>query len=286
MLYLADTVKDEVFLISYLVRLACLHSAIQPIWEGLAEHRWTDAQLEELQTRLQQYDFLTDLKRPLAGERATGILTAELLFRQKYQLSNLLGDSYADPFGARLGDLLARLAPHGWYDQEKLNYCRLYEEQLNGMFDPAKKRVFPSQVALRADELGRQIAGGRLGKGPNAVIHHRLLATLLLPSLDKVPERAAAAQTAVDQAALACALERFRLANGQFPDKLEALVPRFITQLPSDMLTGEPYRYERTDDGQFILYSVGWDEKDEGGAPGKTMFDQKRGDWTWRYPHK
>ncbi len=286
MLYLVDSVKDEVFWISYLVRLACLHSAIQTIWEGLAEHRWTDTQLEELQTRLQQFDFLTDLKRPLAGERAAGILTAELLFSQKYRLSNLLDEGRSDPFGSTLADLFARLAPHGWYDQEKLNYCRLYDEQLSGMFDPAKKRVFPRQVAVRAHELERQIAGGCLGKGPNAIIHHRLLATLLLPSLDKVPAKAAAAQTAVDQAALACALERYRLANGQFPEKLEALSPRFITQLPSDMLTGEPYRYERTDDGQFILYSVGWDEKDEGGAPGKTMFDQKRGDWTWRYPHK
>ena len=32
-------------------------------------------------------------------------------------------------------------------------------------------------------------------------------------------------------------------------------------------------------DGQFILYSVGWNEKDDGGVPGKTLFDEKEGDW-------
>ena len=39
--YLADSVHDEPFLISYLIRLDCLPMAVQPIWEGLAEHRWT-----------------------------------------------------------------------------------------------------------------------------------------------------------------------------------------------------------------------------------------------------
>ena len=50
------------------------------------------------------------------------------------------------------------------------------------------------------------------------------------------------------------------------------------------MLTGEPYKYRRTDDGRFVLYSVGWDEKDDGGVPGKTLFDEKQGDWVWEYP--
>ena len=61
--------KGEPFLISYLERIASFNIATQPIWEGLAEHRWSDAQLQELQTRLQQYDWLTDLKRPLAAEQ-------------------------------------------------------------------------------------------------------------------------------------------------------------------------------------------------------------------------
>jgi hypothetical protein len=61
-------------------------------------------------------------------------------------------------------------------------------------------------------------------------------------------------------------------------------VPAFISPLPQDVITGEPYKYRRTDDGQFILYSVGWDEKDDGGVPGKTEWDYKQGDWVWQYP--
>lgn len=83
---------------------------------------------------------------------------------------------------------------------------------------------------------------------------------------------------------LACALERYHLANGRFPDVLNALVPRFVFQLPYDAITGEPYKYRRADDNQFMLYSVGWNEKDNGGVPGKTDFDDKQGDWVWQYP--
>ena len=104
--------------------------------------------------------------------------------------------------------------------------------------------------------------------------------------LDGVILRVAGAQTAFNQAAIACALERYRLAKGSFPGALETLVPQFISLLPNDVLTGEPYKYRLTDDGRFVLYSVGWDEKDDGGVPGKRMFDELQGDWVWEYPAK
>ena len=102
--------------------------------------------------------------------------------------------------------------------------------------------------------------------------------------------KAAIAQTAADQAALACALERYRLANGQFPENLTALVPQFVSQLPNDIITGEPLKYRRTDGGQFVLYSVGWNEKDDGGTIARTKEspnnaqDVTQGDWVWQLP--
>jgi hypothetical protein len=112
------------------------------------------------------------------------------------------------------------------------------------------------------------------------------MATVLLPALGNVVMKSAAAQTAYNQAAIACALERYHLANGQFPEKLEALEPHFISPLPHDVLTGEPYKYRLMDDGRFVLYSLGWDEKDDGGVPGRNLFDDKQGDWVWTYPAK
>jgi len=84
-------------------------------------------------------------------------------------------------------------------------------------------------------------------------------------------------QTLVNQAQLACVLERYRLAQGKFPASLDALTPRFIERLPHDLIGGQPLKY-RTEGGAYLLYSIGWNEKDDGGIPGKT---RDEGDWIW-----
>ena len=101
-------------------------------------------------------------------------------------------------------------------------------------------------------------------------------------------------QTAVDEARVACALERYRLANGHFPEILNALVPQYLKELPQDIMDGQPLRYRRTEDGQFVLYSVGSDGVDNGGqlvarrrnwrGEPEPMWRSGPGDWVWRYP--
>lgn len=98
------------------------------------------------------------------------------------------------------------------------------------------------------------------------------------PAVGRVSVRAAAAQTTVNAAALACALARFRLAREQFPETLEALAPHFVAALPKDGLTGESYKYFRTEDGKMTLYSVGFL------IPGLVLFvfhrfEGRRGVW-------
>ena len=49
-------------------------------------------------------------------------------------------------------------------------------------------------------------------------------------------------------------------------------------KLPHDIIGGQPLKYHRTADARFVLYSVGWNEKDDGGVPGKAGAE---GDWVW-----
>jgi len=283
LLYVTDSLKEEPFLVSYLVRIACLQIALQPIWEGLAEHRWSEAQLQELQPRLQQYDLVADLNRPIGAEQAAGILTADLVRKKGLAyLDALRSDGSGNPMSRATANLIGRIVPGGWYDQEQLNYCRLFHVQLGNAVRTDRRRVSPGETKSAAREFEQPMGGSSFG----AILHHRVIARMLLPALGNVPRKSATAQITADQAVLACALERYRLANGKFPDQLEALTPRFIAKLPDDVLTGAPYKYRRTDDGQFVLYSVGWDEKDDGGLPGSTLFDEKQGDWVWSYPSK
>ncbi len=274
----ADSTKGEPDLISYLVRVACLQITAQPIWEGLAEHAWSDAQLRELETRLQSYDFVADLKPTFDAERAWGVGIIEFV-KSTGQLSGL-DDSNSGNESAL--EQLSRIVPSGWFDLEKVSYCRLFGLGLGETYDPASKRVFPIHSKSNEQALDLEFRG----RNPLDVIfvRHQVLSAMLLPALTAVVRKGATAQVTDDQAILACALERSRLATGQFPDALDALVPQFISQLPHDVITGNPYKYRLTKDGQFVLYSVGWNEKDDGGVPGKTLFDDKEGDWVWQYP--
>ena len=50
------------------------------------------------------------------------------------------------------------------------------------------------------------------------------------------------------------------------------------------MITGEAHKYHRTEDGSYLLYSIGWNEKDDGGTVATLSgpgVDQKKSDWVW-----
>ncbi len=149
---------------------------------------------------------------------------------------------------------------------------------MDGAFDVPAKKVFPEKVVANTKALNQALAGR------NPVTHP------FIPAPTACGEHAAGAwqitlkgalgQATADQAALACALERYRLAHGQFPDKLEALAPDFISALPHDVITGGPYNYQRSADS-LVLYSVGWNETDDGGKVVMTgrNGDPTEGDW-------
>jgi len=117
-----------------------------------------------------------------------------------------------------------------------------------------------------------------------ALFQHKIVASMMLPALARVNVRAAFTQNAVRQAAVACALERYRLAHGDWPQKLEDMT-QLMTEIPRDVVDGKPLKYERLGNDQFTLYSVGWNEIDDGGEVvlnRDSSLDIEEGDWVWR----
>ena len=96
-----------------------------------------------------------------------------------------------------------------------------------------------------------------------------VLARFAIPNFSRATKALAGNQTRVNQAFIACGLERYRGAHGDYPETLDTLVPQFIEKLPRDLLGGQPLHYQRTADGKFMLYSIGWNDTDDGG---KTTF--------------
>src|SRR6185369_12338083 len=122
-------------------------------------------------------------------------------------------------------DTLNALVPRGWYAQEKAHYCRFFDVLLAGGIDAGQGRIIPGKIQAGTAAFESEIYRGIGTNTFDVVMHHRLLAIMMLPALSKVTERTADVQAAVDEALFGCALERYRLANGRWPDKLEELAP-------------------------------------------------------------
>ena len=84
------------------------------------------------------------------------------------------------------------------------------------------------------------------------------------------------------QIALACKIYKNR--EGYYPETTAALIPEILETEPIDPFSGNPFVYKHRQDG-FIVYSVGSNEKDDGG---KATFQvnklvmEKDDDWPWR----
>ena len=283
MLRLVESPSSEPIILSQLVRVACLHIAIQPIWEGLAERRWTSAQLQTLQARFQQFDFVADLKRVLEAERAWGNLTIGMTRDTRTPVFSLvLAQAKRESWQAE-ADRAFATCPREWFDAEQRNYNQLFDERLLTGFDVESRRFQPN-----VGEANARFVEKALRDTENLVKNHLVFAREFLVAPSRVPLKLAHAQATVDFAVIACALERYRLATGSYPESLASLLPRYLRSLPHDMIDGQPVRFQRTDDGGFLLYSIGWNEIDEQGTPaflasGRST-EINNGDWIWRYP--
>jgi hypothetical protein len=280
---LIEASRSEPTLISHLVRIAMAQIALQPIWEGLADRQWSDADLVALEGGLRKMDFLADYRFAMRGERACNVWAVDFIRKAGlnglYQFGGSDENSGLIGFDQFLGRAAFELVPAGWFDQNKLSLCRMHDKYFLPLTGDVNHRVVQPGVIRQADS-----AVNSLRRRP-----YDAFSQWLLPALGRAAEKFARAQCSVDLARVACGLGRYRLANGQFPDTLEALVPKYIEKLPYDVINGQPLKYRRTDDGQFVLYSVGLNETDDGGQIALTKsgyVDVNKGDWVWRYPAK
>jgi hypothetical protein len=71
--------------------------------------------------------------------------------------------------------------------------------------------------------------------------------------------------TQLELTRLAAALAVYRADHGQYPDKLDALMPDMLPQLPVDLYHAKSLVYKRETDG-YLLYSTGENGVDDGGS--------------------
>jgi hypothetical protein len=165
--------------------------------------------------------------------------------------------------------------PRGWVYQNMVVTAQLNQLSIEA-FEATTRTVVPERVDAFSREFERSLSH---------VTTDNFMAAIAAPDFSRAWPVLAKNQVLASEAFVACALERYRLTCGDYPENLEALAPRCAGRLPHDLIGGRPLRYRRGEHGTFVLYSVGWNGSDDGGrvcleATGQPSL--REGDWVWR----
>ncbi|HEY5793262.1 MAG TPA: hypothetical protein VIS74_08185 [Chthoniobacterales bacterium] len=279
MFYLADSLQREPLLISQLVRLSILNLAAEAVGEGIARNGWDAGQLQAIQRRLAQVDISHDLAFALRGERGTFNQTIEPLAQGGMKklagllqvATQLTSETPPPPMLENfLTHFFDKAYPRGWVFSDLAYYDRIMQrgiEEGSAFEQPAfwKDVIEPEIIAKK-----------QLPQGLT-----RLFSLIALPAIGGSTRQFLKTEIRLRQAQIACALERYRLAKGSYPDSLDALVSEYLPALPLDACDQKNFRYQRPAPDQFVLWSIGPDKIDQGGTPPARASDPAN-DWVWR----
>ena len=309
LLTLGRRMSAEPIIISQLVRNALAAIAFNATWLALHTPGWSDPQLARLQKLWEEQEMLTPMTRAMEMERAIMLLTYEQMRESGGQAADVFGLVQGGGIGAgsagtnafnSVGQFIDYLGEHHeellernvmlpvwqftWAQQDELNYLHLIQRMIDGGRAAARERSSqPNTRAVR--EVAEKIKGLRgLGR-----LRH-LLTALTVPALENTMRRTLIVQVQREMVLAAIALQRYELRLGKPAADLQALVPEFLRELPRDYFAAAPLRYHPGGRDQFVLYSFGANEKDDGGdarpaEKGAARFNLQSGlDLVWPRP--
>ena len=275
---LARGSMDQPVLVSGLVAIGMVAINLSAVYDGLATHAWNDAQLDELQRELSQLDFLSDYHRLMRGETVGVLIPA--IDRVKAQWAVWLPDKKT---GVNYKDNSPSFMANGWIDMWKARSVDL-NLTASGWADPEVRVFLPQKMAEYQAATQKKLDSWSIYLPWNFLFRLGVTGPVF-----SAPHKFAQMQVWIDETRIACALERYRLAQGVYPGALDTLAPAYIDELPHDIMNGQPYHYQLRPDGTYLLYSVGWNQTDDGGkvvfkkdAP--LVIDYEQGDWVWPTP--
>jgi hypothetical protein len=261
-------------LVAAMINVAVTGLYVDTIAYGFQQHAWQEPQLAVLQKQLADINLNPFVLAALREEPAGLCRDAQILPLLK--LLNL-GNSRPEKRSEKVVDWLW---PRGWTYQNMVNVATLQQKPLEG-FDLAHDTVAPRKF----EEANREV--DEFDESARTFRPYKFLAAIAIPNYSRAEQTTAHNQMMVNEAQIACALERYHLAHGEYPETLDMLMPQFMDKIPHDLIGGQPLHYRRTDGGKFLLYSVGWNETDDGGLDVSTQnknggTDFTKGDWIWK----
>jgi hypothetical protein len=275
------------FLIGTLVACGCSAVIDGAVWELCDAHSGTAEEFRALQQELSRMDYHTSFLRAERGELA-GVVTAVGYFKRIRDGGIIELEAGVKPPKPDVFSFAVHVLPDGWFDG---NIAAIAEWRFDYGIKPLRDAGFPELLA-KQDELTALVDDER------SHLDRRLgetLALIAMPAVRNVCYKVVYMQCVLNEAIAACALERYRIEHGDYPDTLEEANRAGEKRIPPDVISGKAMGYRRTGDGRYALWCVGFDGKDDGGKraldaanPERTRFADPgyAGDWVWDFPGK
>lgn len=255
-------IGDEPTLISQLVRIAIHAIAAQSLERALAQGQPSAEALALAQQRLQAEEAENLLVYGIRGERAMSHATMQAVKAGNVNMAGLTGGGPGNSLRTRLENMGGSVLARSSHPQ----LLRMLTECLRIVQLPEHTQKEP------LDRLEQEVRHADFSN---------LFVRLLLPAVSKV-----ASAGWRDKALLRCALvgvaaERFRLAQGRWPQTIEELCPTYLKMVPLDPYDGKALRMRALPDG-LLIWSIGPDGVDDGGAANRKMVIAKGTDLIFR----
>jgi hypothetical protein len=245
---LARSLSDRLTLVPYLLEEACLGQTVSGLEQAVSRTPLTEQLLVNFENALLKIEDEDEFAHAIVGERCSATHRWEQVREGKVGLLDLFFTMGGNPSLAEAFVAVVYVSS-GLADLDHLAYL----DFLQGLIDTSTI-AFPQRFE-RIDLLKHNAE--RLMLRPFTRVEADLFAD--------VAKREARFLAKVRTAHTAIAVERFRVARGELPNKLSELVPTYLDALPADPYDGEPLRYKKLAKG-YVVYSIGEDRKDNGGV--------------------
>ncbi|APZ92459.1 hypothetical protein [Fuerstiella marisgermanici] len=226
---LRNSFQAEPTMISQLI-VNAFHAIGCEATEDLLPHcGWNDEKLSKLQTVVAAMDFMHGARTGLIGER-TFVLTG-------------MGSFPLGPFRQSASrDVLAH-----------------FEDCLEATEQPWSEAI----VRMEAIDANlKQRSQGTIGRFATMPL------TMLAPATTQCFVAGARSDCRKNFTVLALAAQRYRLKHGHLPDSLDDMTSEFLPSTEADLkldhFDGQPLRF-KSDNTGITIYSIGFDQKDDGG---------------------
>ena len=266
--------KDEPTLLSGVMRISKLALLCNAVGDGLRDRAWAEPEMRKLEADLASPHIWEDCRLSFASERGC---------------ANWCYDLVAGPSSTERTDLLLGLGATGMHPSSNAITSWMLIPRRVFRDNQLRQNQYLDEMLTRVSQDGRSFdPDGPLPSDPDNLTglidpYYFFLFRLAAPGFAYDCDRFVHLQTQLDEARIACVLERFRLVRGAYPERLVELVPDFIAELPVDTYSHQPLIYRRKDGGTFLLYGVGKNRTDDGGAVDPKHSETQQRDAIWLY---